>query len=33
MKGRNTLLFVLFFIVATALGDYELSWYTIDGGG
>ena len=33
MKGRYTLLFVLFFIVATALCDYELSWYTIDGGG
>lgn len=33
MKGTCTILFVLFFIVSTAFGDYELSWYTIDGGG
>ena len=33
MKGRCTLLFVLLFTVATALGDYKLSWSTIDGGG
>lgn len=33
MKGRCTLLFILLFTVATAFGDYELSWYTIDGGG
>ena len=33
MKGRWILLFALFFIVATAFGDYDISWYTIDGGG
>ena len=33
MKHRCILLFALFFIVSTAFGDYELSWYTIDGGG
>jgi hypothetical protein len=32
MKGRCTLLFIILFTVATAFGDYELSWYTIDGG-
>ena len=33
MKGRCSLLFVSLFTVATAFGDYELSWYTIDGDG
>ncbi len=33
MKGRWILLFALFFLVATAFGDYDISWYTIDGGG
>jgi hypothetical protein len=33
MKGTWILLFVLFFVISTAFGDYELSWYTIDGGG
>jgi hypothetical protein len=33
MKHRWLLLCLLFFIVTTAFGDYELSWYTIDGGG
>jgi len=33
MKNRWILLFVLFFIVTTAFGDYEINWYTIDGGG
>ncbi len=33
MKGRRILLFAVFFIVATAFGDYEISLSTIDGGG
>ena len=33
MKVRWILLFALFFIVATAFGDYDISWNTIDGGG
>jgi hypothetical protein len=33
MKCKCTLLFALLFTVETAFGNYELSWYTIDGGG
>ena len=33
MKETQILLFALFFMVATASGDYEISWHTIDGGG
>jgi hypothetical protein len=33
MKGKWLLLFALFFIVSTTFGDYDISWYTIDGGG
>jgi len=33
MRSRWILLFALFFIVATASGDYEIIWNTIDGGG
>ncbi len=33
MKVRWILLFALFFIVATAFGDYDIIWSTIDGGG
>ena len=33
MKGRWILIFALFFIVSTVFGDYDISWYTIDGGG
>ena len=33
MKRTCILLFVLTLIISMAFGDYELSWYTIDGGG
>ena len=33
MKGKWILLIVLFFIVKTGFGDYDMSWNTIDGGG
>ena len=32
MKSRWILLF-LFYIILTAFGDYDISWYTINGGG
>lgn len=33
MKTRWTLIMALFFTTATAFGDYEIRWSTIDGGG
>ncbi len=33
MKTRWILIFALFFTAATAFGDYEIRWSTIDGGG
>jgi hypothetical protein len=33
MKCRWILLFALFFAGATALGGYNIDWFTIDGGG
>ena len=33
MKVRRILLFALFLIVATAFGDYDINWSTIDGDG
>ena len=33
MKQILIILFSIFFIIASASGEYQINWYTIDGGG